>query len=192
MTGELGTLGLYAPPAATGGAGSTDEADKAGSYLSMYSRFFLSLEPKILEWQHRAAIAAGKYKAEGRPELAELAKDVIRELGALNIAYGRARDDLVALIQKVPGLGAPVLVPVAYAAAVITLAATVAAIFRKATAQEQMLEMLEAGTLTPEEAARLKIQGAAPGGPFTDLANAGKWLTVGLGIFLAYQYVRDR
>lgn len=158
---------------------------EAAEYVAERWQDFLGLERRIVDMQHRAALAAQHYRETGQPTQEAAAKALIRTLGELNILHGKLVDKFQALAPYV-GLGA-VAVPVAIAAGFSALAVAVLWFFRKVDLQEQLLAQLEAGTLT--EAGYLQAQaalGTMPG-PLGETLTAGagvlKWLVAGLVVF---------
>jgi hypothetical protein len=172
-------LGSHAP--ALSGIG--DSVEDAKAYLRAQWARFVALGPSIVDMQHRAALAAYDATQRGDTEAAGLARDVIRALGELNVRHGRALDlaetyrDALGLSGYPRGLGA---LPAAAIVAITGLAVTVAYFFRAYAAESRKLDMIEAGTLTPAEAAALSAGvGAAPAQILGGLAGLTKWLVIG-------------
>lgn len=150
----------------------------AAEYVRERWHAFLALEPRIVDMQHRAALAAQSYAQRGNTELANAAKALIRELGNLNLLHGKIVDRFRDLAPYV-GLGA-VQIPVVLATAFSTAAIVLLWYFRKYAIQEQALEALEAGTLS--EAGFLQMNqelGPSPLREGMDLAKLALWAFVG-------------
>lgn len=157
----------------------------AAEYVKEKWADFLNLGVRIIDLQHRAAIAAGAARERGDAVTEAAAKAMIRTLGDLNLLHGGAVDRLVPLAPYV-GLGA-IVVPVAIATAFSALALVVLWFFRKIGLQEELLAQLEAGTLT--EAGYLEAQealGDIPG-PIEAGADLVKWLVFGFVAWAAFQ-----
>lgn len=150
----------------------------AAEYVRERWADFLALEGRLVDMQHRAALAAQSYRARGLTELELAAKAMIRELGALNQLHGTIVERFSDLGRYV-GLGA-IQIPVVLATAFSTAAVVLLWYFRKFQVQERALEMLEAGTLS--EAAFLQMNdelGASPLKEGMDLAKLALWAFVG-------------
>jgi hypothetical protein len=118
---------------------------------------FRALDRRILDLQHRAAVwTAGQLDGSS---LRAQGRDIVEALGGLLRFHQSTVNRLDQVAGALPdswGLGAlPVVVPVAWAGAVIALAGAMAWIFRRVTAEERALELLEAGQVTPAEAIRI-------------------------------------
>lgn len=128
---------------------------------------FNAAEPRILEGRSRAADVA-RALPKGSIERAEAGKIVERWSKMLRDFY-TARNRYNAIASRVPGLeglGVLPVVPLAVAAGVIAVAASMALILRKLTAEERALRLLERGRITPAEAIELAANiegGRAPG-----------------------------
>ncbi len=177
-------------PAAVGGAylpalGQTrDEVTEAGEYVERNVSKLSALTTKLAQMQHRAAVILGTARRAGDTETEREAQASFNRIAALRIELGRARDRYDAMRGLIPGwlpgLGNPLpVIPIAVGASVIALAAAMYAIFRKTSAQEQILNMLERGQITHAEAERLMSEAAkAPTGLFAGVTR----LTGGLGM----------
>ena len=153
----------------------------ARAYIREKWAEFLGLGPRIIDMQHRAALAAGAARERGDTQSYEQARDVIRKLGALHVAHGKAIDSYnlegvgEALgLAGYQGLGA---VPVVGALVFSSLALVVLWAFRSLEAESRKLDLIEAGILTPAEAAALD-PGPAPGqllGGLTELGKLALW-----------------
>lgn len=159
-------------------------AAEALEYVRQKWAEFLNLGPRIIDLQHRAAIVAFEAQARGDTQSAELARDVIRALGNLNVAHGRAIDTYeLERVGDAVGLSAiPTAVVVAPAVA-LSLAAVVAWAFRAYAAEARKLELIEAGVLTPEQAAALDA-GPSPVGVAQNLA---KLVGLALAVYIGAQ-----
>lgn len=144
---------------------------------------FRTLDREILDLQHRAARVAAAAGQSGDLERQEQAKEVIRALGRLKQVHDRALNQILGIADflgiETAGMGA---VPVVAPALVTGLALVVLWAFRSYAAQERKLELIEQGTLTPEQAAALD-----PGGPpaqaaavIKEVGGLVKWLAFGL------------
>mgnify|MGYP001056942834 CR=1 FL=1 len=155
----------------------------AAEYVKARWNDFLALESRIVDLQHRAALAAQTYTAQGKTELANAAKALIRELGELNQLHGKIVDRFRELAPYV-GLGA-VQIPVILATAFSTAAIVLLWYFRKFDIQEKALEALEAGTLS--EQAFMDMNAAVGPSPLREGMNLAKlalWAFLG---WLAFQ-----
>lgn len=149
----------YGSPPPYGLSGPEAPELDAEEYLDEVGADFRSLEGRIIDMQHRAAIVAGRAREAGRTADYETGIDIIRKLGQINQDYDTARGTWANVRRWVPGLG---VVPFFLVAIVTGLAAVVAAIFRQAAVEEHRLELLENGLLTPAEL--VQIQRGAPAG----------------------------
>lgn len=148
---------------------------------------FLALGPRIVDLQHRAALLAQRLGEAGNIEGKRQAQDVIRALGRLNVKHGEAVDRYeLERIGEVVGLGAVPFVPVA---TVTGLALVVAWAFRAYAAEERKLELIEAGLLTPAEAASLDA-GPAPGMLFGGVETIAKLAVGALALYVILEGLR--
>lgn len=165
-----------------------DEARSAAGWIDTKIREFFDLERRLGIEFHQAAQLEAAARAAGNLSAEAEANRTRNAAFELILDYDRVKGRLEALIERVPGLGAiPVLVLIAAGAAIIAVAAAMAAIFRRATAQEAALELIAGGVLTPEEAAQLKLERS--GALFSGLGMAGGIgsliaLTVAIGVGL--------
>lgn len=162
----------------------------ARAYIREKWAEFLGLGPRIVDLQHRAALAAGAARERGDTQSYEQARDVIRDLGALNVAHGKAIDSYnlegvgEALgLAGYHGLGA---VPVIAGAVFVALAAVMVWAFKAMGLYSRKLDLIEAGVLTPAEAAALD-PGLAPGQLFAGVADLGKLALWAALAFFAFQ-----
>ncbi len=175
--------GSWAPT--SGLSGVADDVEAAKAYLREKWAEFLSMGPRIIDLQHRAALVAGAARERGDFDGEAAAKAEIAKLGELNKAHGWAVDtyQLESVGERL-GLGAfPV---VAGSLAFSGLAAVVVWAFRSFSYSERVLDLIETGQLTPEQAAALDA-GPTPGnvlGQVGDLATLALW---GVGLWLAFQ-----
>lgn len=156
---------------------------------------FRALEPRILDLQHRAAVAGAHALQVGDAEGNAEAKRAIERLHALGQLQLATADKVRELAQKVGagGLGAVPLIPLAWAAAVISACVAVAMIFRRVDAEEQIVGLLEAGQLTAQEAGAIlgNIETPTePPGIFDELATTAKWAAVAVLGVLALNLAR--
>lgn len=179
------------------GLGDDAQASAALTYIRGNVLKFRQLGARIRALQHRAALAKPKAVAAGRPDVADSLARQIQSLGRLNSLHGSTVDkidELNTLLAKhsIPGLGA-IFVPVAAAAIAIALAGTMVYLFTESNNAEKALQLHEsllaqvkAGTLTPEEAAKLGANLPQPSQGLTGLlAQAGKTVMWGLVAALA-------
>ena len=172
------------------------EIEGAKQYLRDRWAEFLSMGPRIIDLQHRAALVAGAARERGDLEGEAAAKQEIRNLGELNKAHGWAVDTYqLENVGARLGLGAfPI---VAGALAFSALAGVVVWAFRSFEYSERKLDLIEAGVLTPAQAARLD-PGPTPAavlGGIGDLATLALWaagLWIVFQVFQAYAPKRKR
>lgn len=152
---------------------------------------FNAAGPKILAGRTAAADVA-RALPRGSPERAEAGETVDRWSKLLADFYA-ARNRWNAVAHRVPGLeglGIVPVVPLALAATVVAVAASMALVLRRLTAEERVLRQLERGTITPAQAVQLaaNIEGGKPGllgaiggGAMVPLALAGAaaWFFLG-------------
>lgn len=146
--------------ATTTTAGGSSTADPRGYIESVWGSY-LALWPKILDAMHEAAELKATTPAGSLDhEAAGAALENLRRLAKLHTATVRKVEELGEYVTLGgAGLGA---VPVAVLAAFSALAAVIAWSFRQYEAQRQVLDMIAAGTLTPDEAVRLQEAGPEP------------------------------
>lgn len=177
------------------GLGQVEEQTQAESAPVEFLRArwddFVALEPRILDLQHRAAQVAYQASQQGDPERAEQAKDVIRKLQNLAQIHLRIMDRAREVVEYWTGaelsswgLGA---IPVAALTVISGLALLVAWVFRAYAAEERKLDLIEAGVLTPEQAAALD-PGPKPGGVLAGLQGVLGWALVA---FVGFMVVRQ-
>lgn len=158
------------------------DAQEAGEYVRRKLREWTSLESVLVNMMHTAAELAYRAKQAGREDLAEQAKNVIRNLNAINQNYSKWQGVLQTVQEQVPGLRG-IWIPAAIAATVIALAGAMYGIFRKVTAEEKMLQMIEDGVITAEEAAGLRPRGTTDLGELVRLGLYGTLTLIGFKVF---------
>lgn len=170
--------------------GGAWEDSAAAAWVRDQWATFLDLSRRIIDLQHRAALASQAARAQGNTLQADAARALIRSLGELNQAHGRAVEFGTPYMAPLGLAGFPI--PLAIAAGVSTLAIWVAYLMRRFEYQEQALEALEAGTLTMADLTALEAQaGAAPAGLLTAGVSGLKWVAVGVLAFLALAMFRE-
>ena len=168
-------------------------ADNAVAYLREQWDRFVNLYPSILNMQHRAATIAYDAKQRGDTNTYNTAQAVIRTLGSLAQKHDEAVRTMQSVAQFVGlggynvGLGA---IPVAYVAILTALALVVVWFFRVYDLEEHKLELLENGTLTPEQM-HLLDPGPAPALVLGQAAGLVKWVLVGLGLWIGWQVLEE-
>lgn len=153
---------------------------KAATYVHRKVEDFRALGPVISTMQRQAAFVLDRAVRSGQE--VEAARGVFREVADLHRDYLEQREKLerlIAIVRKVPGLGLPPAV-IAAAAAIVTLAIAMGAIFRRKTAAEKALDLVARGVLTPQEADKLRRE---RGGLFGGLADAAKYIAIGVGLY---------
>ena len=135
--------------------------------------------------QHRGAVLAARLPATD-PKAAEAraSVDAIARLIRIHAATVRKVEEYGAYV----GLGA-LAIPPAILAALTALALIVAWVFREYEAQKQILDLIEAGTLTPAQAVELKqASGPAPGldilGGFAQVGGVGALVLLAVALVL--------
>lgn len=151
-------------------------ATEAWAYVRGKWDEFTGLYPRLLDLQHRAAVAAAEARAAGRDAEADEARASLDRLAALVELH----DDAVSrfeILATAVGLGA---FPIAYAAAAIALAGIVALVFARFGAESRIVGLLEAGRLTPGEAERILAETEGGAGLFGGLRESLQWIALGL------------
>lgn len=162
------------------------DADAARAYLRERWAEFLTLGPRIIDAQHEAALLAQRCREAGDSKCEAEAKDSIRSLGELNLAHGWAVHEYeLERVGQWLGLGAIQFVPVA---ALTGLALVVLWAFRAYDAETEKLRLIEAGVLTPEQAAALD-PGPAPGILFSGATDLGQLALAGAALWIVFQLV---
>ena len=183
-----GTLGLGQYD--TGLEETLSSEGPARAYIREKWGEFLNLGPRIVDLQHRAALAAGAARERGDTQSYELARGVIAKLGELNVAMGKAIDTF-----NLEGIGAAVglsgyrglgAVPVIAAFVFSSVALVVLWAFRSFEAESRKLDLIEQGILTPAEAAALD-PGPAPGAFLAGIGDIGKLVLWGAIAWFAFQ-----
>jgi len=163
-------LGFYLPEETT----TTEE--KARSYIQEKWAAFLDLSRRMIDLQHRAALAKQAAERAGDIEREEAALTLIEDIGYLNQWHNEIVFRIEAIRENV-GLGA---IQLPLGVAVLSgLALLVAWAFRRYDAQELALKAIEDGTITPEQLIALTGEDA-PGEIVGGLASALKWGAVAL------------
>jgi len=138
---------------------------------------FVNLYPQILDLQHRAAVQAYNAKEAGDFDTYNAARESISDLAALAQLHQKALADFSYLRAFVPGLGQ--VVSLIWAGAVVALAGLVAFIFARFGAEQHVVNLLEQGKVTPEQAAAILAQ-TDRGGSLSAVSSTVKWAVAGL------------
>jgi hypothetical protein len=143
-------------------------------------RSFRLLSASLLGLMRRSSQLAAA--AKGTPREAH-ARRVAAHMRQLWSDYQDARGRFDSIVSKVPGLGvAPaVLIAIAGGSALVALAGAMSSIFRRATAAERLIALVERGDVSTAEAAQLEDvlkAGAGSGGLFSGLHDMAKWVAL--------------
>lgn len=185
---------MYYDEGDSSGMDLTVPQDQQGALAYIRTRWaaFVGLSPRIIDLQHRAALASKAYRESGRTAQADAARRVVEELAKLQRVHHKVVTWAEGAADTL-GLGA-IQIPVGIVG--VSLAALLVAwVFRKYAAQERALELLEAGVLTPAQFDQLDI--LDPPGIGADVAGIaggiGKWvLLVILGLAVLEGVKRNR
>lgn len=156
------------------------QAQTSAKYLNGVLTRFRKLGPQLLDLMHRAAEISAQARQDGDTARYETAQETLMRLRDVRATWIRLSTQVDRYVDLVPGLGAIPVVPIAYAAAIVALAGSVAAILRKSTAEEAVIKQLEKGSITPEEATELVRHIEGGGKPPGVLGDIPQW--VGLGV----------
>lgn len=183
-----------------GGLGETGAVmSDAAEYLRDRWADFVALEPAILDLMHRAAVAAATAREAGDLATYESGRAIIRDLGELSKLHGRVVDKMrevggwigvdLAGAPRGHGLGA-IPVPVALYTVFAGLALVVAWLFRRVEYQQELVDALEAGTITAGdlEALNEPPPGTDVLGAAVDLGRLALWAFVA---FVAWRIVSE-
>ena len=178
--------GSYLEPTDPTGIQDPAEADPAqvraapAEWLRKWWDRFQELSGEIIDLQHRAAELAREMDEAGRPELRQQARDVIERLAELQKLHHYVTSRAERYGEYI-GLGGYQLggIPAVAATALAGLALVVLWMFRSFDAQARKLDMIEDGTLTPEQAAEIQRE-AGPKPPGAMLAQMGGLMKLAL------------
>lgn len=168
-------------------------AAEAAEWLRSRARAFRGLDRRILDTQHRAAVYSARQPA-GSPERAD-AKKRVEGLGALLQLHQRTLNRWDALVSRLPflapddALGILPLIPLALAGTVLAVATSMALIFRRLSAEERAVRLLERGRITPAEAIQLTRQIEGGGRALFGFPPL-LLLALGVGGYFLYQRAR--
>lgn len=170
-------------------------ANAALSFVRGALQRFYDLGPKILDLQHKAALVSAKAGQAGNLELQRAAKASVVRIGALL----RGHQDVINRWERIaPGLtegrvGA-IVIPIAIAGVVIAIAIAMSTIFRRVTAEERALSLLERGDINAKEAAEIvaAIDVAPPPSPFAQIGKTAQYVVMALVAWGAYRAFQDR
>jgi len=132
---------------------------EAGEWLRGRVRAFRVLDRSILDAQHRAAVYTGRQERGSEKHAA--GRQLVESLGGLLRGHQTTLNRWDALVDRLPflapddTLGILPVIPLAMAGTVVALAASMALIFRRVSAEERAVRALERGTITPAEAIAL-------------------------------------
>ena len=141
----------------------------AYEYIKANYAKFRAIGPAIIRLQQQAKTVAVQARAKGRNDVADDMVARINTLGSLNSYAGSVNDNIDALQSQlkqagVPGFGA-VVIPIAYSAAAVALAAVMMYVFfhyneqnNAIALQQQALGMVSTGQLTADQALALGQQ----------------------------------
>lgn len=149
---------------------------------------FLALHPKILDAQHRAAVAAYAAKQAGDMARFERGRAIIQALGDLAQLHHR----VITTVEpwgKYIGLSA-VAIPVAAATVFAGVALVIAWMFRRYDYLDGLADRLADGSLTPAD-----LEALGDAAPATDVlapfVDVGKLLLWGAALFLGVGLLRE-
>lgn len=137
-------------------------AGEAAEWLRTRGEAFRGLDRKILDLQHRAAVYTGQQPRDSAKRAA--GRTLTESLGQLLRSHQTTLNRWDALVARLPflapgdGLGVLPIIPLAMAATTVAVAGSMALIFRKTTAEERAVRLLERGQITPAEAVQLARQ----------------------------------
>ena len=171
-------------------------AEGAANWVRQKARDFEALGPRILDLQHRAAVYANEAREAGEAEEAARARELVEHIGRLLRAHQGVANKLIVLAGTIPGLTSPatlglvpIVIPLAMAGAVIALAGAMALIFRRVTAEERAVALLEQGKITAEEAIELAGSLEGGGGLLDGLLGIPRWLMLAAGAYVVWRLV---
>lgn len=189
-------LAAYQPPppeAAAQQAEQTSAAGAAVAYIKGRWAAFVALERSLLDLAHRSAVVSAEAERRGDLVDHELARQSVARIVGLRSLHDRALRTFDGMRDAIPsfqGLGALAVVPLALVGTVLALAAMVTFIFARVGAEERIVRLLEAGQLTPEEAARLLENADAPSAG-EGFASTLKWVLGGVVVLAALRTLRE-
>lgn len=167
-------------------------AAEAGEWLRDRAQAFRVLDRRILDTQHRAAVYTGKQVRGSAKQAA--GRKLVESLGALLRGHQTTLNRWDALVDRLPflapddTLGILPLIPLALAGTVVAVATSMALIFRRITAEERAVRLLEQGTITPAEAIELTRQ--IEGGGRALLGGIPLGMIAALGVGAYFLFVR--
>lgn len=165
---------------ATLGAYQDEQVAEAAAILQAAGPKLPQLGLRLQRLQHRAAVVVGQARAAGNRALESQARALLDQLQAITYTYNDAMYKWDRLTAMVPGLGA-IVIPVAAAAMAVSLAWVLVSVFRKSTAAELKLELIEQGRLTADEAAAIDADTEQTSWDKI-IAQAGSALKIGVAI----------
>lgn len=173
-------------------------AEGAAQWIREKAIQFEELGPKILDLQHRAAEYTAKARAAGDEAEAAGGRRLVESIGFLLRAHQSVLNQLTLIAGAIPGLVKspvtlgiiPLVIPIAMAAAVIALAGAMALIFRRVTAEEKAVDLLEAGSITAVEAIELVKNIEGGGGLLEGLTGAPQLLLLAAAGYVVYRLVQ--
>lgn len=172
-----------------------DDANAAAEYLKARWTQFAGMYPQILDLQHRAAEVALALDRQGDHRGAEQARAVIKRMGEI----AQAHNEIVYRAETVGeyiglsgyrGLGA-IQIPIAAGVTLVALATLMAWVISSTYGQAEILRLIEAGVLTPEQAVQLDA-GSRPGAVLGDVTQLGTLAVIGFGLWLSWQFLEAR
>ncbi len=171
-------------------------AEGAAQWVKDKAQAFEQLGPKILDLQHRAAEYTAKARAAGNEVEANGGRRVVEGIGELLKAHQSVSNNLELLAGAIPGLARttalgviPLVIPIALAAGVVALAGAMALIFRRVTAEERAVILLERGEITAAEAVELAKNLEGGGGMLEVLEGAPRVLLLVVVAYLGWRLV---
>lgn len=181
------------------GDASADQSSAGQVVAWLQSKWadFLALDPQMEDLQHQAAGLAYTATANGDAATASMLKDSITSLGDLRQLHTKAVSMFESLRDSIPsfsGLSAFPIVPIALVGAVLALGAMVTYIMTRETAEEKIIDGVNAGHMTPELAKYLRDQAAAAASKpdlLSEFSGTLKWIVVGVLGFMALKTLRE-
>lgn len=144
-------------------SGIGDRVQDALQWIHDHYHAFMALDDRIRSDRARAARVAVDAEDAGQLERAATARHAIAQLNSIEEAWRSASSKMAWVASKVAGVGLGAwIVPVVVSSVALVAAAAAGTVLYRLSQQERLIELLEEGSITVDDARALGVDVGAP------------------------------